>query len=83
MHNEEITIGGLLIEVIRKSNLKNLYIRVNPPEGDVAVSSPIELTNEDIRLFVLKKLPEITRVRDRMVAQERPSPFVRTLTESV
>ena len=71
MRKEEMEIGGLTIEIIRKSNLKNLYIRVNPPEGDVTVSSPIELNNEDIRLFVLKKLPEITKVRDTMVAQER------------
>lgn len=37
MHNEEIVIGGLPIEIIRKNNLKNLYIRVNPPEGYVTV----------------------------------------------
>ena len=73
MHKEEMNIGGLTIEIIRKSNLKNLYIRVNPPEGDVTVSSPLELKDEDIRLFVLKKLPEITKVRDRMMAQERQS----------
>lgn len=73
MRNEEMTIGGLLIEVIRKKNLKNLYIRVNPPEGNVTVSTPTELSNEDIKLFVLKKLPEITKVRDRMLSQERQS----------
>lgn len=73
MHKEEMEIGGLTIEIIRKNNLKNLYIRVNPPEGDVTVSSPLELKDEDIRLFVLKKLPEITKVRDRMLAQERQS----------
>ena len=54
MRKEEMEIGGLTIEIIRKSNLKNLYIRVNPPEGNVTVSSPMELNNEDIRLFVLK-----------------------------
>lgn len=35
MRKEEIEIGGLTIEIVRKRNLKNLYIRVNPPEGDV------------------------------------------------
>ena len=73
MHKEKMEIGGLTIEIVRKRNLKNLYIRVNPPEGDVTVSSPMELKDEDIRLFILKKLPEITKVRDRMVAQERQS----------
>ena len=73
MRNDEMLIGGLLIEVIRKKNLKNLYVRVNPPEGNVTVSTPMELSNEDIKLFVLKKLPEITKVRDRMLSQERQS----------
>ena len=73
MHNDEMRIGGLPIEVLRKKNLKNLYIRVNPPEGNVTVSAPIELSNEDIKLFVLKKLPEILKVRDRMLSQERQS----------
>ena len=73
MRNDEMVIGELPIEVIRKKNLKNLYVRVNPPEGNVTVSTPTELSNEDIKLFVLRKLPEITKVRDRMLSQERQS----------
>lgn len=73
MRNEEIIVGGLPIKVIRKKSLKNLYIRVNPPEGDVVVSTPAELSEEDIKLFVLKKLPEINRVREKMLSQERQS----------
>ena len=70
MCNEEI-IGGLPIEIIKKKNLKNLYIRVNPPEGSVTVSTPSDYPDEEIRLFVLKKMPEITKVRDRMLSQAR------------
>jgi predicted metal-dependent hydrolase len=73
MHKEKMVINGLPIEVIRKTNLKNLYIRVIPPDGNVTVSTPKELNDEDIKLFVIKKLPEITKVRDRMLAQERQS----------
>lgn len=73
MRNDEMLIGGLTIEVIRKKNLKNLYVRVRPPEGNVSVSTPMELSDEDIKLFVLKKLPEITKVRSRMLSQERQS----------
>ena len=73
MHKEETVIGGLPIKVIRKTNLKNLYIRVIPPDGKITVSTPTEVKDEDIKLFVLKKLPEITKVRDRMLAQERQS----------
>ncbi len=73
MHNEKMIIGGLAVEIIRKKNLKNLYIRINPPEGNVTVSTPTELPNEDIKLFILKKLPEITKTKDRMLLQERQS----------
>lgn len=73
MCSETIQISGLPIEIIRKTSLKNLYIRVNPPEGKITVSTPIELSNEDIELFIIKKLPEITKVRDRMITQERQS----------
>lgn len=69
--NETTMIGGLPVEIIQKSNLKNLYIRVNPPEGTITVSAPMDASQEAIRHFVLRKIPEITRVRNRMVTQPR------------
>lgn len=72
-HNEEVTVGGIPIEIIRKKNLKNLYIRINPPDGSVVVSSPMETRADDLKLFVVRKLPEITKVRERMLSQERQS----------
>ena len=68
--NEEI-IGGIPIEIVKKKNLKNLYVRVNPPDGRVTVSSPFDYPDEELRLFVLKKIPEVTKVRDRMLSQPR------------
>ena len=70
---ETLTIGGIPVELTRKSNLKNLYIRVNPPQGIVSVSAPNEVDNETIRNFVLRRMPEIVKVRDRMLAQTRQS----------
>ena len=70
MRKQEI-IGGIPIEITKKSNLKNFYIRVIPPKGNITVSVPVEVTDEEIKLFVLKKIPEITRVRNRMIDQVR------------
>lgn len=50
-----------------------MYIRVNPPEGRITVSAPAELKDEDIKLFILRKMPEIIKVRAKMLAQERQS----------
>ena len=63
--NETMEISGLQIQILKKRNLKNLYIRVNPPEGNVTVSVPAGYPDEEIKLFVLRKLPEITKVRNK------------------
>ncbi|MDK8253319.1 MAG: SprT family zinc-dependent metalloprotease [Dialister micraerophilus] len=64
-------IGGVEVKITKKSNIKNLYIRVNPPEGNVTLSAPLNYLDDEIRLFVLKKLPEINAVRLRMRSQVR------------
>jgi len=69
--SSEAMIGGIQIEIIKKKNLKNLYIRVNPPEGNITVSTPSDYPDNEIRLFVLKKMPEINKVRNRMLSQAR------------
>lgn len=71
--SETTTIGGLSVVITRKSNLKNMYIRINPPEGVVTVSAPVEASNEGITTFVLRKMPEITKVRNQMLSQPRQS----------
>ena len=74
MISSEMTmIGGLPVEVIRKSNLKNMYIRINPPEGNITVSAPVDATAEGVTTFVLRKMPEIVKVRGQMLAQPRQS----------
>lgn len=69
--NKMVSIGGIPVEIIRKANLKNLYVRINPPDGKVTVSAPTETPEDSLKQFVLKKMPEITRVRERMISQER------------
>lgn len=66
-------IGGIEVEIIKKKNLKNLYIRVNPPLGKVVISAPVLCSDDEIRSFVLKKMPEINRVREKFKSQPRLS----------
>ena len=73
MTSSEAIIGGIPIEIVKKKSLKNLYVRINPPEGRVVVSSPNDFPDEEIKLFILKKMPEIVKVRDRMLSQVRQS----------
>lgn len=69
IYNE--TIGGIDVEVTKKKNLKNLYIKIVPPEGDVRVTAPIICPDEEIRNFVLKKMPQISKVKERFKNQPR------------
>lgn len=49
-----MVVNGVDIEVERKP-IKNLHLAVYPPDGRVHVSAPQSYTDEQIKLFVLKK----------------------------
>jgi hypothetical protein len=47
-------IENIAITVERK-NIKNMYIRILPPDGDIKVSAPLSVSDEDIARFVKSK----------------------------
>lgn len=49
-----LIINGIDVDVERKP-IKNLHLAVYPPDGRVHVSAPQSYTDEQIKLFVLKK----------------------------
>lgn len=71
--NETLTLGPLAITVERK-NIKNMYLKVHPPDGDVLISAPAHLRLETIRAFAITKLPWIKQQRQKIQAQPRQSP---------
>lgn len=64
----ELELGGIQIRVIRK-RVKNLSLRVYPPDGDVRVTAPLHLSGEDIRRFVEAKLGWINKHREGVKSQ--------------
>lgn len=70
MNKEEIVMEGLFIEIIRKRNMKNLYIRVKE-KGMVTVSAPAKWKDEDIKRLIFKNLSKIRKMRDRILDVER------------
>lgn len=71
MTSKIITIGNFEITVTRHKKQKNLYIRVSPPDGAVNVSAPAHTSEKLIRNFVMKKVPEIVKIQERMLKQYR------------
>lgn len=71
INHEIISVEGIDIALTRKSNLKNLYIRINPPDGHVTASVPANMSIDDVKAFVLQKWPKILQAREKFHAQPR------------
>ncbi len=67
---EQITVGGISIDLIRK-DIKNIHLAVYPPTGRVRVAAPRDLSQDAIRLFTLTKLGWIKRHQQNFNQQNR------------
>jgi predicted metal-dependent hydrolase len=65
-------IASLEIDIVRK-NIKNLYIKVHPPDGRVRVVCPQKLDDAVIRQFVDSKIDWIDKKRAKFKTQPRSS----------
>ena len=67
-------IDGLEINVVRK-NIKHLYLKVYPPEGEVRLVCPRQLDNDTIRQLIAPKIDWIVQKRTKFQAQSRRTPL--------
>ncbi|AMD18160.1 hypothetical protein TL18_09120 [Methanobrevibacter sp. YE315] len=51
MTPEKIIIEDLTI-ILERKNIKNMYLRVLPPNGDIKVSAPLFISDKDIQNFI-------------------------------
>lgn len=57
-----MVLDGIEIKVDKK-RIKNIYIRIKPPAGDVVISAPLYMRDEDIYIFAESKLAWIKKHR--------------------
>ncbi|MFA7495368.1 MAG: M48 family metallopeptidase [Acidithiobacillus sp.] len=67
-------VQDLLVQVVRKS-IKNLHLRVYPPNGAVRVTAPWQITEEAIRAEVLARLTWIKKHQRNFQQQESVAPL--------
>ncbi len=72
MNTELLNIGGLRVELVRKS-IKNLHLGVYPPDGRVRVAVPPTVSDEAVRLAVVIRMGWINRQREKFLQQARQS----------
>jgi len=71
-NSHSITVNGLKVEVVRKG-IKNLHLAVYPPHGRVRVAVPMHVTDDNVHLAVISKLPWIKRHQACFLGQPRQS----------
>ena len=69
----QIKLGDIAVEVVRK-DIKNIYLRVHSPAGNVRISAPRRMSLATIRVFAISKLDWIKRQQARLREQEREAP---------
>ncbi len=66
----KITLDDIEIEVVKK-NIKNLNLSVHPPYGDVRLSVPKKMNDEEVKCFAMSKLDWIKKQRDKFKVQDK------------
>ena len=65
-----LTVSEVEVEVLRK-DIKNMHLRVLPPDGHVTVSAPKSVSDAAISGFVASRLSWIRKQRAEIAEQER------------
>ena len=73
MNNIQMEIDGITIEIVRKP-IKNMHLRIYPPDGQVRVSAPLKLSLQLIRKQLEAKREWLHAQRARL--QSQPAPVV-------
>ena len=76
MNNQTISynieVRELSIEVIHK-DIKHLYIRVHPPNGQIRVSAPLRFDEDTVRMAIISRLGWIRKKQVEFAKQQRQS----------
>ena len=73
MQNEEIVLGALRINLVRKS-VKNVHLTVHPPQGRVTLVAPANTRAEVARAYAISKLAWIRQQQTALRVQAREAP---------
>lgn len=74
MRKETIIIEDITVTLERK-NIKNMYLKILPPEGEVKVSAPLFLSDEDIFNFIKSKKDWILKKQKYILENDIKAPL--------
>lgn len=65
-----IVVGGIDIQVAKK-NIKNMYIRVLPPDGIVHIAVPEDTSDDALRMFAVSRIAWVKKQKQKFRDQAR------------
>ena len=74
MTKEILKIENITITLERK-NIKNMYLRILPPNGEVKVSAPLFISDDDISNFIISKKDWILKKQQYIPENDIKSPL--------
>ena len=74
MTKQTLTIENITLTLERK-NIKNMYLKIIPPNGDVKVSAPLSVSDKDITDFVTSKKDWILKKQQYILENNIKAPL--------
>lgn len=65
-----MVVSDVHVDVVRK-DIKNMHLAVYPPNGKVRLATPMDVTDQTIKLFTISKLGWIKKQQRKFVDQNR------------
>jgi predicted metal-dependent hydrolase len=65
-----IAVSGIEI-IVEKKRIKNMYIRVLPPEGTVRMTAPLYASGYTVRMFAVSRIAWIKKQKSKFADQPR------------
>lgn len=62
------SIAGMRVAIVRKP-IKNMYLRIKPPNADIVISAPQRMSQSAIERFVTERKPWIERAQRNIESQ--------------
>ncbi|MCL2578945.1 MAG: M48 family metallopeptidase [Oscillospiraceae bacterium] len=69
-----LIVGGIDVSA-EKKQIKNMYIRVVPPDGKVKITAPMSATEDVIRMFAVSRIAWIKKQRQKFIEQPRQTEY--------
>ena len=72
---KDILVDGVPVKLTKKSNMKNWYLRIVPPDGTVKVSVPARVSDASVLEFIRSKMAFILKSRQEILSRTGMQPM--------